>query len=150
MGENLLLTASSSKLKEEGKKKEIKGKEGERNSSFQHDNKRHDREKGAEKLLLQSPPSKPSRRQAAAVVMFLCLTFFAIHSFLLNPMFLKTIIFKMSEMRKKLHYNLQQAEMGCRSTIFTSGRCRQFSLAVRFMWNQSGKVTRGDLVLMEE
>ena len=100
MGENLLLTASSSKSKEEGKKKEIKGKEGERNSSFQHDNKRHDREKGAEKLLLQSPPSKPSRRQAAAVVMFLCLTFFAIHSFLLNPMFLKTIIFKMSERRK--------------------------------------------------
>ena len=71
MGENLLLTASSSKLKEEGKKKEIKGKEGERNSCFQHDNKRHDREKGAEKLLLQIPPSKPSRRQAAAFAMFL-------------------------------------------------------------------------------
>ena len=88
MGENLLLTASSSKLKEEGKKKEIKGKEGERNSSFQHDNKRHDREKGAEKLLLQIPPSKPSRRQAAAVAMFLCLTFL-LFTFLLNPLFIE-------------------------------------------------------------
>ena len=81
-GENLLLTASSSKSKEEGKKKEIKGKEGER----QHDVKGLDREKGVEKLFL-SAPSKPSRRQAAAVAMFLCLTFLRFTFFTEPPVF---------------------------------------------------------------
>ena len=76
-GENLLLTASSSKSKEEGKKKEIKGKEGER----QHDKKGLDREKWAENH------SKPSRRQAASVAMFLCLTFLRFTFFTEPPVF---------------------------------------------------------------
>ena len=112
-GENLLLTASSkSKSREQGKKKEIenqhlfKAEKGERNASFQSGKGLGGKEEGleeAEKLLTVS--SKPSRRQATAVAMFLCLTLiFLLFTFLLNPCFLRTTtyIIKRTESRNQL------------------------------------------------